>query len=551
MADKPRDNGEHDGHESPDSADFFTELDAQLREAQQGEDLVAIEDLKRRYSIIQTLLTVSTSINSTLNLEQLLEKIVDAVVNITGCKRGYLMLAEQKGDLSVALARSKGAKAIGEKDFDLSLSVIRNAATTGEPQLVSDAQEEEDLKDKRSIVDFHIRTVISIPLKFEGRLVGVIYGDSDTISESFTRSDLWLLNAFGAQAAVAIENARSRGELEKIKSSLEKQNVSLRQQLAERYEFSGIIGRSPAMQQVFEVITKVAPLSTTVLIQGETGTGKELIAKAIHYNSDRKSRPIVSINCGALPKHILESELFGYRKGAFTGADEDRVGLFEAADRGTLFLDEIGEMSVELQVKLLRVLQDGEVRRVGDDRPIKVNVRVIAATNRDLAKEVEQGNFRNDLFYRLNVVPIFLPPLRDREEDVLPLADFFLDRYSKRMKKDKPYLSRPAKEMLLTHSWVGNVRELENAIERALALGEGKNTIDVDQFEHLVDAKSLSRLPDGDAALKSMALVWEKQFIRKMLVKNSWNVSKTATVLKISRQQLHNKIKKHSLSPEI
>ena len=299
------------------------------------------------------------------------------------------------------------------------------------------------------------------------------------------------------------------------------------------------------------MITKVAPLSTTVLIQGETGTGKELIAKAIHYNSTRKGATMVSINCGALPKHILESELFGYRKGAFTGAEEDRAGLFEAANGGTLFLDEIGEMPVELQVKLLRALQEGEIRRVGDDRPITVNVRVIAATNRDLAVEVEKGKFRNDLFYRLNVVPIFLPPLRDRQEDVLPLAEFFLERYSKRMDRRKPVLTRSAKEMLLTHSWTGNVRELENAIERALALGEGRDTLDVDQFEHLIDKRHAVDAPDTEAPLKSMAQIWEKQFIRKMLVKNSWNVSKTASVLKISRQQLHNKIKKHSLSPEI
>jgi transcriptional regulator with PAS, ATPase and Fis domain len=305
------------------------------------------------------------------------------------------------------------------------------------------------------------------------------------------------------------------------------------------------------MQGVFEVITKVAPLSTTILMQGETGTGKEVIAKAIHYNSERKSHAMVSINCGALPKHILESELFGYRKGAFTGADDDRAGLFEAADKGTLFLDEIGEMPVELQVKLLRALQEGEVRRVGDDRPIKVNVRVIAATNRDLTKEVQEGNFRNDLFYRLNVVPIFLPPLRNRHEDILPLAEFFLERYSKRMNKAKPILTRAAKEMLLTHSWVGNVRELENAIERALALGEGRDTIDVDQFEHLIDRRGSAQVPDVDAPLKSMALSWEKQFIQKMLVRNSWNVSRTANALKISRQQLHNKIKKHGLSPEI
>jgi Nif-specific regulatory protein len=540
-----------DGEESR-SSDIFGELDSRLSDAEgAGDDAIDTQSLKRRNAITETLLAVSTSINSTLNMEQLLEKIVDAVVAITGCKNGYLMLAEKEGKLSVALARSREGKAMPHKDFDASLSVIEKAASTGAPQLVSDAQEEEDLRDKKSIVDLRIRTVISIPLSFEGRLVGVIYADSDTISESFSRSDLPILNAFGAQAAVAIENARSRGELEKIKSSLEKQNVSLRQQLSEKYEFPGIIGRSAAMQSVFEVVTKVAPLSTTVLMQGETGTGKDVIAKAIHYNSNRKGRAMVSVNCGALPKEILESELFGYKKGSFTGAEGDRAGLFEAADKSTLFLDEIGEMPTDLQVKLLRALQDGEVRRVGDDRPISVDVRVIAATNRELVKAVEEGRFRKDLYYRLNVVPIFLPALRERQEDILPLADFFLDKFSKQMDRQKPVLTRSAKEMLLTHGWTGNVRELENAMERALALTEGKDTIDVDQFEHLVDKRSLSAAPDKEAPLRAMQQLWEKQFLRKMLVRNSWNVSRTAVVLKISRQQLHNKIKKHSLGPEI
>jgi transcriptional regulator with GAF, ATPase, and Fis domain len=357
------------------------------------------------------------------------------------------------------------------------------------------------------------------------------------------------MNAFGAQAAVAIENARQHGELENIRHSLERQNVTLREELAARHEFSGMIGRSRAMQQIFDVIRKVASLSTTVLVQGETGTGKELIAKAIHYNSSRKSRPIVTINCGALPKDILESELFGYAKGAFTGADQDRAGLFEAADGGTLFLDEIGEMPVDLQVKLLRALQDGEVRRLGEDHSRSVDVRVISATNRDLGSEVEKGSFRRDLYYRLNVVPINLPPLRERHEDILPLAEFFLNKFSEEMDKPKPVLTRRAKELLLEHKWPGNVRELENAIERALALAGDKDSLDISQFELAAKRQILDQIPDGEASLKSMLLLWEKELIRKALIKQSWNVSKTAAVLKVSRQQLHNKIKKYGLTP--
>jgi Nif-specific regulatory protein len=538
------------GRDDESSPDVFDELDAEIGTPEASDDS-NVEDLKRSLSMMEALLNVSASINSTVHLEQLLQKIVDSVVDITACNRGYLMLGEADGKLSVALARTGDGKPASIKHFDVSLSVIRRAAATGEPQYVTNAQEEDELREQRSIVDFDIHTVFCIPLKYEDKLVGVIYADSDAITEKVGRSDLSILNAFGAQAAVAIENARHRGELEQIKKSLEMQNVDLRTQLAERYHFSGIIGRGARMQEVFGVITKVAPLTTTVLIQGETGTGKELIARAIHYNSGRKGKSMVSINCGALPKHILESELFGYRKGAFTGAEQDRAGLFEAADGGTLFLDEIGEMPVELQVKLLRALQEGEVRRLGDERPIKVDVRIIAATNRDLEQEVESGNFRNDLYYRLNVVPITLPPLRDRHEDVLPLAEHFVERFSKKMGKRKPMLTRRAKELLLNHSWVGNVRELENAIERALALGEASDTIDIEQFEHLIDRKSAVGEEPGHAPLKSMIMQWEKEYIRKMLIRNSWNVSRTATTLKISRQQLHNKIKKHSLHPEV
>jgi Nif-specific regulatory protein len=436
-----------------------------------------------------------------------------------------------------------------KESFDLSLSVIRKVAETREPLFISDVGDEAELKDQKSIVDLKIKTVICIPLQFEGKLVGVIYSDSDSISEGFSPSDLSIMNAFGAQAAVAIENARQHGELESIKHSLEKQNVTLREELAARHKFSGMIGRSPAMQQIFDVIRKVAALSTTVLIQGETGTGKELIAKAVHYNSTRKNRPIITINCGALPKDILESELFGYAKGAFTGADQDRAGLFEAANGGTLFLDEIGEMAVDLQVKLLRALQDGEVRRLGEDHSRTVDVRVISATNRDLEAEVEAGSFRRDLYYRLNVVPIDIPPLRERHQDILPLAEFFLGKFSEEMNKPKPVLTRRAKEMLLQHRWRGNVRELENAIERALALTEGKEALDVAQFEHVAKRHFFEQIPDEDASLKSMLLVLEKELIRKMLIKNSWNVSRTATALQVSRQQLHNKIKKYGLTP--
>jgi Nif-specific regulatory protein len=512
-------------------------------------DAPGAREITRRYSIIERLLGVSASINSILNLDDVLREIVDAVVQITGGNRGLLMLRDEKtGNLLAALGRSKDGRDTPREAFDVSSSVVRRVAESGEPVFVTNMLEEADLKDQKSVVDLRIKTVICIPLRFAGKLVGLIYADSDSVSESFSESDLSILDAFGAQAAVAIENARRHGELETIKRSLESQNVVLRQELSARYEYSGMVGRSPSMQRIFEVIRKIAPLTTTVLVQGETGTGKELIAKAIHYNGPRKSRPIVSINCGALPRDILESELFGYRKGAFTGAEQDRAGLFEAADGGTIFLDEIGDMSMDLQVKLLRVLQEGEVRRLGDEFSRSVDVRVISATNRDLAKEVESGNFRRDLFYRLNVVPITVAPLRERQEDILPLVEFFLTKFSNEMKKNKPTLTREAKELLLQHDWKGNVRELENAIERALALAEGRSELGAAQFDQLSRSPVFGEYTEGEDSLKSKLLVWEKEIIHKMLITHSWNISQTAAALKISRQQLHSKIRRHKIS---
>lgn len=526
---------------------FFDELDRKL--ARTKENVADTTGLQRRYSIIETLLAVSTSFSSNLDMSELLERIVDAVVRITDCERGYLVLRDEGGELSFALGRSKSGEALTDKSFEISRSVVRGVANTGEAQVVMNAQEDAELKGKRSIVELQIRTVICLPLKFEDHLVGVIYADSGSVSETFTSSDISIMNAFGTQAAIAIENARRHGDLELIKSSLENQNLSLRSELAERYEFAGIVGYSKRMRDIFDVIRKVAPLSTTVLIQGETGTGKELIAKAIHYNSPRKSRAIVSINCGALPKDILESELYGYRRGAFTGADQDRGGLFEAADKGTLFLDEIGEMPVELQVKLLRSLQEGEVRRLGEDFSRPVDVRIISSTNKDLAAEVDAGRFRSDLYYRLNVVPISLPPLRERPEDILPLAEHFIDRFSKEMKKRRPSMSRATKELIVSHRWRGNVRELENSIERAIALGEGRKVLDAAQFSHISETLPVEARATENASLKSMIVDWEKEVIRKVLIKNGWNVSRTAIVLQISRQQLHNKIKRFQLRP--
>lgn len=257
------------------------------------------------------------------------------------------------------------------------------------------------------------------------------------------------------------------------KQQLLSENVYLRKQLQGRFEFSNIIGNSPAMQLVFERMRRIVKTDSTVLITGESGTGKELVARALHYNGNRKDRPFIAVNCGAIPEALLESELFGHVKGAFTGAISDKPGKFEAANHGTIFLDEIGTMPLQLQTKLLRVLQEHEVERVGSNKPLKLHVRIVSATNNDLEKMVKLGEFREDLFYRLNVIPLHLPPLRERQHDIMPLVGYFLGKYCQLMGRPLMTISKQALEVLEQYTWPGNVRELENLIERMIALSDG------------------------------------------------------------------------------
>jgi transcriptional regulator with GAF, ATPase, and Fis domain len=352
-----------------------------------------------------------------------------------------------------------------------------------------------------------------------------------------------IISAFAAQATIAIENAKLHGKIVHAQESLAIENLRLRQELSGKYEYSGIIGRSKPMQEIFITIQKIAPLTTTVLIQGETGTGKELVARAIHFNGTRKSAPLVAINCGAMPKDLLESELFGHKKGSFSGAVSDKAGMFETASGGTIFLDEIGELPLELQVKLLRVLQEGEIRRVGENVDRRVDVRVIAATNRDLNDDVKAGRFRSDLYYRLCVVPITIPPLRMRREDVLPLTEHFLKKYEAKMNKSGVEISPEAMRLLLTNPWPGNVRELENSIERALALCGDSKLLMPQEFPYLVHEVETPNSLDEGKSLKERLRAHERRIIIETLEKTGGKITKAALLLEVTRQHLHNKIK--------
>jgi len=317
------------------------------------------------------------------------------------------------------------------------------------------------------------------------------------------------------------------------------ENIMLRKRITERYTYGDIIGRSAAMQKVFEMIDTIADTNATVLITGETGTGKELVARAIHSNSSRRYNPFIAVSCGALPDSLLESELFGYEKGAFTGADRTRKGRFELAHGGTLFLDEIGDISPKTQVKLLRVLQERSFRRLGGADLIQVDVRLIAATNRDLAKAVQEGGFRSDLYYRLNVVNVHIPPLRERKEDIPLLSSHFMEKFNVEFNKKFDRLEDAALEAMLKYHWPGNVRELENVIERAVVIDHGPEI----RLKHLPFCGVEPSIPDDPRTLEEV----EKSHICWMLDRNQWNIARTARVLGIDRTTLHKKLKRFGL----
>jgi DNA-binding NtrC family response regulator len=324
------------------------------------------------------------------------------------------------------------------------------------------------------------------------------------------------------------------------------ENILLKEKLKDKYSYKNIIGRSMRMKQVFELIENVADIDSTVLIQGESGTGKEVIAQAIHEKGSRRDGPFISVNCAAIPENLLESELFGHEKGSFTGAVSSKKGRFELADHGTLFLDEIAEMNLNIQVDLLRVLQSREFRRVGGSKLIRIDVRVIASTNRDLEKEVEKGNFRQDLYYRLNVIPIELPSLRERKEDIPLLIEYFINKYKKKTKRNIEGITEKAQSLLVEYDWPGNVRELENTIERAIVLGKA-DSIEPANLPEKIRKFAQKKIQVCYPLNRPLGDI-EKEYIVQVLSSTNWNITKTANLLKINRMTLYNKLKKYKIA---
>ena len=487
---------------------------------------------------IEALYDMIRALNSESDPEALLESSLDMAMKAVDAERGMILLSGPTGsDFSVRLARNLEKET--EADAEAFSRRIVAQAELGESVLALDAGHDDRFKGFKSVSLFRIRSLMCVPLRSRGRIVGTVYLDSRRQGKPFTQEDLRFVEAFADHAALALENARRRSELES-------ENRRLKAVVGERSSYGKIIGRAPAMQKVFDLLERIAISDAPILIQGESGTGKELVARALHFNGPRKDKIFVSENCGALPESLLESELFGHVKGAFTGADRDRTGLFEQAHDGTLFLDEVGDTSPGMQARLLRVLQEGELRRVGGDQPIKVNVRIITATNKDLQAEVAAGRFREDLYYRLAVVPVHLPPLRERVGDVPFLAGHLMEQIASARGRVTPRIEAEVLDAMERYPWPGNVRQLENVLRRVSLLA-GDATITRGVIETDAD---LGRMLLGRQAatgpLLSMVKTEEEQ-IRRALDAAGGNRDRAARLLGISRATIYRKMREYSL----
>jgi formate hydrogenlyase transcriptional activator len=430
------------------------------------------EVLRKSEERNRSLLQINNAIITNLSQEALLRSISEALHRVIAFDRCAITLYQPERDSFLFLA-VEGE--LSSDYFRTGLEVPRSETSVGwvfdhrQPLLRRDLQRESHYANERRLCAEGIQSMCLLPLAFQGKCIGALSVVSQK-RDQYSEEDAAFLQDAANQITLAIQNMQSYQEINNLKARLESENVYLREEILTEHNFEEIIGNSPALLRSLHAVAQVAPTDATVLICGETGTGKELVARAIHSRSGRNGRALVNVNCSAISAGLVESELFGHMKGAFTGAIDRRIGRFELAHGGTIFLDEIGELSLETQVKLLRVLQEHEFEPVGSSRPLRVDVRVIAATNRDLREAVESGRFRSDLFYRLNVFPIGLPPLRERRSDIPQLVAFYIARFSKRLGKKIDGVSRESMQNLTNYPWPGNIRELQNVIERAVIL---------------------------------------------------------------------------------
>lgn len=483
---------------------------------------------------LTAILQISAKINSLRDTEILQRELLRQIFEVVPADEGAILLADAEQEFveSVGLNRLEENASV-----NVSQTVARKVLTEKKVVLVSDFASSNELEKAESLVLYRLSSLLCVPLIVFEKPSGVIYLTS--ARTNFDESHLRFLTAIASIAAVAIENAQNF-------ALLENENERLRNERFER----NMIGESPSMRKIFDIIKKAAPTDSTVLITGESGTGKELAAQAIHLNSKRRDKPFIAINCAALTETLLESELFGHEKGAFTGAVQQKRGKIEMAAGGTLFLDEIGEMALNLQAKILRVLQEREFERVGGTRPLKADIRLIAATNRELQTEVKQGNFRQDLYYRLNVVQFKMPALRDRREDILPLAENFVGKFGLKLNRKLRGISVNAKKILQKYNFPGNVRELENTIERAVVLGSSEWILPEDLPEDFLDIQIET---ERENASNYHETVREKkiELIKRAFQDAKGSYVETAKLLGVHPNYLHRLIRNLEIKEEL
>ncbi len=485
---------------------------------------------------------------STVNLRDSLEHIMEILADRKGMHNGTVTIINPlTGQLEIEVAYGMSAAARQRGKYKIGEGITGRVVATGSPVVVPDIGEEPlflNRTQSRGDISKTKASFFCVPIKDGQRILGALSIDRECLAEMNYEEDLrylTILSGLIAQTTLRIQAVNAE------KDRLETENIKLRRQLSKKYRFSNIIGNSSRMQEVFEMVHRVAASNATVLLRGESGTGKTMVARALHYNSKRAKLPLVVLNCSALPETLLESELFGHEKGAFTGAVTLKKGRFEIAEGGTLFLDEIGELSQAVQVKLLQVVQDREFQRLGGVKPVKCDVRLVAATNKNLEQAVADGDFREDLYYRLNVFPVYLPPLRERPTDILLLAEYFLKKYKEENSKRILRISTPAIDLLWQYHWPGNVRELQNCIERAVLICDEESI----KSYHLPPTLQTSESVNSKNPTSFTMTVrnFEQELIVDALKKAGGNQTRAAKLLNATLRIINYKINRYNIDP--
>jgi transcriptional regulator with GAF, ATPase, and Fis domain len=511
--------------------------------------------------ILRKLSVINRQLLQTDDMEAVFKSLMDAALEISGAKNGLLLLKTEteEGPLPgyrVVTSKNLSQSDLGTESFTVSLSAVREAAETGKAVVTDNALQDPRFQKSKSVALHGLKSILALPLKDASGVMGVFYLDNPLDAGVFSDEAVTSLEAFADTAALALQKSRMIAELKASNSDLQvevQEEMGRRQELERemeanrlklKHQYGDIVGRSPKMISVLQLVDRITESKVPVWIFGESGTGKEAIARALHFNSARAKAAFVSENCSALPETLLESELFGHKKGAFTHADRDKKGRFEYANKGTVFLDEIADMSLNLQAKLLRFLQEGEVRPVGANDTVKVDVRVVSASNKDLHRLVEEGKFREDLFYRLNGITVTLPPLRERMEDLPLLIDHFLKEKGVKIHAD-------ALRFLMNYPWPGNIRELQNTIETAALFAEDGQILPKSfEFKPAV----LSKRRAGTAAMKAHPKAPMEPELEKILVAvrdQGYHKGNAAKVLGISRRNLYTKLEKYGVPFEL